>query len=329
MISSRTHELLSRTIVWDNHACMPLRPNDDSFLPQLERHKNAGVSLVCLNVTFDLHPPIMVFEMLASLRHWILRNADKYCLVQTIQDVEQAKKQGRLGIAFDIEGGRAVEAHPGMVELLYKLGVRWMLIAYNKNNRLGGGCQDKDPGLTGYGREIVDEMERVGMVLCCSHTGYRTAREAIEYSRNPVIFSHSNPRGVWDHDRNIPDDLMIQCAAKGGVVNINGIGVFLGENDNSTEAIVRHIEYAVTLVGPDHVGIGLDYCFDQAELDEYTRSRPDLWPPDKGYLTGMKMIEPERIPKIAEELVNRGYKDLEVQGILGHNNLRVARQIWR
>jgi membrane dipeptidase len=74
-----------------------------------------------------------------------------------------------------------VETHPGLVEIFYRLRVRWMLIAYNKNNRLGGGCQDEDSGLTDYGRLIIDEMERVGMVLCCSHTGYRTAREAMEY----------------------------------------------------------------------------------------------------------------------------------------------------
>jgi membrane dipeptidase len=75
-------------------------------------------------------------------------------------------------------------------------------------------------------------MERVGMVLCCTHVGHRTAREAMEYARNPVIFSHSNPSAVYAHVRNIPDDLMRMCAAKGGVVNINGVGMFLGMEVN-------------------------------------------------------------------------------------------------
>jgi membrane dipeptidase len=203
------------------------------------------------------------------------------------------------------------------------------LDAYNKNNRLGGGCQDEDRGLTNYGRLIIDEMERVGMVLCCSHTGYRTAREAIEYSRHPVIFSHSNPRAVWNHDRNIPDDLMRACAATAGVVNLNGIGIFLGDNDNSTDTLLRHIDYAVQLIGPEHVGLGLDYVFDQKELDDYVRAHPDIWPPEKGYGAGIAMIEPERFPIIAEALLTRGYREADVHGILGHNNLRVAKRVWR
>jgi membrane dipeptidase len=246
-----------------------------------------------------------------------------------VADIEAAKRDGKLAVCFDIEGGRAVEAHPGLVEIFYRLGVRWMLIAYTKNNRLGGGCQDEDTGLTAYGRRIIDEMQRVGMVLCCSHTGYRTAREAIEYSSNPVIFSHSNPRAVWDHPRNIPDDLMRACAATGGVVNLNGIGIFLGNNDNSTERLLEHIDYAVELIGAEHVGLGLDYVFDSAELDEYMRSRTDLFPPDKGYGSRLAMIEPERFPHIVEALLKRGYSETQVQGLLGHNNLRLAARVWR
>jgi membrane dipeptidase len=122
---------------------------------------------------------------------------------------------------------------------------------------------------------------------------------------------------------------MRACARTGGVVNLNGIGAFLGRNDNSTEALLRHIEHAVDVAGVDHVGLGLDYVFDSAELDDLIRSHPDLYPPEKGYGAGMAMIEPERFPEIAEALSSRGYTDPEVQGILGHNNLRVARQVWK
>jgi membrane dipeptidase len=327
--SERARALLERTLCWDNHACMPLRPGDESFLPQLARCKAAGLTLVSLNVSMDLCSLENAFGMLATFRHWLHGHAENYVLVDTVRDIEAAGRDGKLAVMFDIEGGRAVELHPGLVEVFYTLGVRWMLIAYNKNNRLGGGCQDADSGLTEYGRLIIDEMERVGMVLCCSHTGHRTAREAIEYSSNPVIFSHSNPRAVHDHERNIPDDLMLACARTGGVININGFGVFLGNNDNSTEAIVRHIEYAVQLVGPEHVGLGLDYVFDTNELDEYFRNRPEIWPAEKGYGAGMTMVEPERFPAIAEVLLRKGYQESEVQGILGHNNLRVAREVWK
>jgi membrane dipeptidase len=329
VVSDRACELLKRTIVWDNHACMPLRPDVELFLPQIARHKAAGVDVLFLNVYFDVYPPETAFAMLAVFRRWISGHPEHYVLAETVADIERAKRERKLAIAFDIEGGKAVEAHPGLVEIFYRLGVRWMLIAYNKNNRLGGGCQDEDRGLTNYGRQIIDAMERIGMVLCCSHTGYRTAREAMEYARNPVIFSHSNPRAVRDHERNVPDELMRACARTGGVINLNGIGIFLGENDNSTATLVRHIDYAVDLVGPQHVGLGLDFVFDQAELGDYIRARPDLFPPDKGYGAGMALIEPERFPVIADELLKRGYSEEHVQGILGHNNLRVAKQVWR
>lgn len=328
-VSERTQKLLDRTLVWDSHACMPLRPADESFLPQLARHRNSGVNLVILNIYYDACPPETAFAMLASLRSWIAHHAEHYVLARSVADIEDAKREGKLAIVFDIEGGRAVEAHPALVELFYELGVRWMLLAYNKNNRLGGGCQDNDQGLTDYGRKIIDEMERVGMVLCCSHAGYRTVREAIEYSRNPVIFSHSNPRALKDHERNIPDDLMLACARTGGVVNLNGIGLFLGDNDSSTETLLRHIDYAAELIGPQHVGLGLDYVFDQEEFNQYIRERPDIFPLEQGYRSGIGMIEPERFPQIAEALLDRGYAETEVQGILGHNNVRVAKQVWR
>ena len=334
VISDKTIDLLQRTLVWDSHACMPLRPGDVSFLPQLERMRRSGIHVVSLNVSFDVVDPREAFLVLATFRHWIREHSDQYALVDTVADIETAKAQGRLAVMFDIEGGNAVTAHPGLVEIFYRLGVRWMLFAYNKNNKLGGGCMDQDSGLTDYGRQIIDEMERVGMVLCCSHVGHRTAREAMAYAHNPVIFSHSNPSAVYPHVRNIRDDLMIACAHSGGVVSINGVGLFLGagsdgRGDNSTETLLRHIDYAVQLVGPEHVGLGLDYVFDLSELDEVVQKNPDAFPAALRQPGTYLQVEPERLPLIAEALLKKAYSDTDVQGILGHNNLRVARRVWK
>ena len=326
---SRADALLADAIVWDNHTCMPLRPGDTEFLNQLERHRLSGASFVILNVSYDLFPWHMGFKMLATFRSWIQRHPERYLLVDQVSDIRRAKKEGKLGVAFDLEGGVAVDDLPELVEPYYALGVKWMLLAYNLNNRLGGGCQDEDCGLTDFGRRVIDEMERVGMVLCCTHTGYRTAREAMEYANNPVIFSHSNPRSLWDHERNIPDDLIQASAATGGVVNINGIGIFLGENDNSTEAMLRHIDYVASLVGPEHVGLGLDYVFDMEELDGFVEAHPELFPPEKGYAKGLGLVEPERIGELVEGLLRSNWSDDQVLGLLGANNLRVAEQVWQ
>src|SRR6266404_4439989 len=162
-VSERTRALLKKTLCWDNHACMPLRPGDVTFLPQLERVRKAGVSLVSLNVSFDVVDPNEAFAMLATFRQWIQQHGEPYVLADTVADIEAAKAQGKLAVVFDIEGGNAVAAHPGLVEIFYRLGVRWMLFAYNKNSKLGGGCMDDDTGLTEYGRQVIHEMERVGM----------------------------------------------------------------------------------------------------------------------------------------------------------------------
>jgi membrane dipeptidase len=267
--------------------------------------------------------------MLASFLSFIERHSDEYVVAGTVADIEQAKATGRLAVAFDLEGGEAVHDHIGLVEAFYTLGVRWMLIAYNRNNKLGGGCQDDDTGLTDYGRAVIREMERVGMVVDCSHTGYRTARETMEYAVNPVNFSHSNALAVTDHPRNIPDDLIRACAATGGVVNVNGIGLFLGDPASSTDAFMRHLDHIVQVAGPEHVGLGLDYVFDTAELEEYLKSRPDFFPADKGYAGQIGLVEPERIPVIADAMVQRGYAESDILAILGGNNVRVARQVWK
>ena len=93
----------------------------------------------------------------------------------------------------------------------------------------------------------------------------------------PVIFSHSNPLGVWRHKRNIRDEAIKACAATGGVVGINGVGIFLGANDARPETFVRHVDYVAQLVGPEHVGLGLDFMFDMAEAEEYARAHPEVF----------------------------------------------------
>lgn len=332
MISARTQALIEKSVIWDNHAGMPIRPGDTQFLPELQRYLTFGASMVLLNISFDLMPWHHGFKMLATFRTWLARNTDRYIRVDSVDDIYRAKKEGKLGVAFNLEGACAVDDMPELVEPYYALGVRWMLIAYNRTNRLGSGCHDEvDTGLTQFGRRVIDEMERVGMVLCCTHAGYRTALEAMEYSSKPVIFSHSNPRRLREHPRNIPDELIKACAATDGVVNVNGVGLFLGEYDISTETLVRHIEYVADLVGARHVGLGLDYCFDVAgETDSFMAENPRLFPQEWGYGAGMmQTVEPERIPLIAEALLARNWKEDDVEGLLGKNNLRVAKQVWR
>jgi membrane dipeptidase len=263
------------------------------------------------------------------MRRWLALRPGDYCLVSRVEDAVRCKSEGRLGIVFDIEGMYPVQDELSHVQTFYELGVRWMLIAYNRNNAAGGGCLDVDCGLTAVGRTIIDEMERVGMVLCLSHTGARSAAEALEYSRNPAIFSHSNPYGDTPHPRNVSDDLMRACALKGGVIGLSGLGPFLGTTVNLVESLLRQLRYAVDLVGPEHVGLGLDFVFDSSELAEYVRVNPTLFPPGMDIAGGVGMVAPEAVGALAEGLAREKLTDSQIRGILGENWLRIARRVWR
>jgi len=327
--SSTARQLIDAVPVWDHHACLPLRPNDPAFLPQLARHKAAGFDAITVNIGFGEQGPEEHLRMIAALRHWLMARPEEYLLLLEADDVERARSTGRLAVGFDIEGANAVGDQLSLIQLYYDLGVRWMLMAYNTSNRAGGGCQDEDGGLTNFGRAMVAEMERVGMLLCLSHTGHRTVREVIAMATQPLIFSHSNCAALHPHPRNIPDELIRACAATGGVVGINGVGIFLGKNDISSETYARHVDHVVQLVGPAHVSIALDYVFDMRELEEHLEKMKGTFPPGLGYEMGARFVPPEQLEEIVVTLQGWGYSDADLTALLGGNLLRLAKQVWK
>lgn len=308
---------------------MPLRP-DAQWAAQLKRHRDAGATFVSLNLGDADVPLDTIMRMAAFFRAWIRENSREYQLALRADDVLEAKAQGRTAVAFDIEGTQAIGDQLSLVELFYEVGVRWMLLAFNRGNLAGGGCHDaEDPGLTSFGRRLLEEFERVGMVTCCSHTGHRTAREVLERAKGPVIFSHSNAQALFDHPRNLPDALIRQCAATGGVVGVNGLHIFLGRRDDLLGQFINHIDHMVQLVGPRHVGIGLDYVYDQETLLRDLQAARGIWPSGYGYEPGIVFLEPEALPQVTERLLARGYVEDDVRAILGGNFLRVAQAIWK
>jgi membrane dipeptidase len=308
---------------------MPLRPQDPSFLPQLARHKAAGFDAITVNIGFGEQGPEEHLRMIAALRHWLLARPDDYLLLLEADDIERARTTGRLAVGFDIEGANAVGDQLSLIQMYYDLGVRWMLMAYNTANRVGGGCQDEDGGLTPFGRAVVAEMERVGMQVCVSHTGHRTVRDIFDVATQPVIFSHSNCAALHPHPRNISDDLIRACAATGGLVGINGVGIFLGLNDISSQTYARHVDHVVQLVGPAHVSIALDYVFDTRELEEHVEKMKATFPPGLGYELGARFVPPEQLEEIVATLQGWGYSDADLTALLGGNLLRLAQQVWK
>ena len=317
-------------LVWDQHGCLPLRP-DVSAVDDLRAYAEAGVDFVSINVGMDSTPPLEAVRVLSAFRYGVLQRVERYALVRSAPDVVRAKATGRLGIAFDLEGTEPLDGSLDMVRTYYDLGVRTMLIAYNAPNRAGGGCHgDPETGLTNFGRAVVREMNQVGMLVDASHCSRRTTFDLFEASQAPVVFSHSVPAGVKQHPRNIDDDQMKACAQTGGVIGINGVGIFLGSNDASTQSLVRAIDYAVQLVGAEHVGIGLDFVFDMDELTALIAANVNTFPKGYGYESGTPaFVSPRQLTEVHGALVELGYPDAAVAGILGANFLRVASQVWR
>lgn len=320
--------LLARHFVWDNHSCLPLRPGDETFIAQLCRMRDTGVSAVTLNIGFGELGPEQHLRVLAWFRDWLSRHDDAYLIVRRAADLDIAAATGRLAILFDIEGARAIDDQPSLIPLYRELGVIWMLIAYNRANLAGSGCYDEqDTGLTAFGRTMIAEMNRVGMMVCVSHTGERTAFDAFDASSRPVIVSHSNCRAVFDHPRNVSDDLIRRCAAQGGVVGINGLGDFLAPaGADLVAAAVAHIDHAVQLVGPAHVGISLDYVWDQGELKEFLATMPELFP--HGLPDPLPLIAPEGWPAIVDGLIARGYGEADLAMLVGGAWRRAAEANW-
>lgn len=328
MASSRALQVIQDSLVWENHACMPFT-GIRRVLPQLARYRQAGFDVIHLNIGDSDIPLETIVGVLATFRAWLAERPDEYLLATRIDDVMRAKRESKLAVCFDIEGAYALGDQLDLIPFFYGLGVRWMLMAYNRGNLVGAGCHDaKDEGLTSFGRRFVAEMDRVGMIKDVAHTGYRTARDVIEASRLPVNISHSNPRAHNDHPRCVPDDLMRACAQTGGVMGISGLGIFLGRNDISTQNVVRSIDYSVNVMGIDHVGIGLDYVFDLDALDSFSGAKADIWPPEH-YSEPSRFVPPEQLGEIVDALIAKGYRDADLSKLLGGNFLRVARQVWK
>jgi len=319
------------TLVWDAHA--GIFPSPDTDLSCVPAWRDSGVDFVSLNIGFDVMNWADAVATLSAHRRKLAAMRDTVSVIRNTADIQAARDSGRLAVSFDIEGVNALNGDPGMVSVYYDLGVRQMLLAYNLNNSGSGGCHDDDAGLTAFGREVVEEMNRVGMILDCSHMGHRSSLEAFAHSAKPAVFTHSNPAVLCDHQRNITDEQIKACAATGGVIGINGMGIFLGDNNVSASTFARHVNYVADLVGSEHVGFGLDWkppMKAAPDLGTTLASRPDYWPAGQKYDTpGIRLFAPDQLVDVLVLLRQSGWSEGDMRAFLGGNFLRVATRNWK
>ena len=244
---------------WDMLVCASQSPKSD-LLRTLSPYRNAGMSSIALNVADAGRTLEHAIRTISHYRSQIAKYSEELLLVETPSDIEEAARSERMGLFFNVEGALSLGEQIDLVRVYYDLGVRWMALAYNRKNAFGFGCHDDvDEGLSALGVELVDAMDAVGMIKCCSHAGYRTALEVFERNTRPCIFSHSNPLKLAKHRRNVPDELIKAVARTDGVIGITGVNVFMGTVQPTVDDMFAQIDYVVNLVGETHVGIGLDY----------------------------------------------------------------------
>lgn len=333
-ISKEAAKLHEEALVWD--MTLPWRLANMLNITRLnlkyeclERFVSGGANLVSLTIAGDGDGIESTTKTLGEERTYFQKEKDKYVLVDTSSDILRAKKEGKLAITFNFQGTTPVGQNLGLIEIYHQLGVRHMLMAYNQKNFVGDGCHERtDSGLSIFGVNLVKEMNRVGMLVDCAHSGYKTTMDVIEVSEAPVIFSHTNAKSVYDHPRCIRDDQIKACAKSGGVIGMTGLSIFLGKDNDPVKDIVRHIDYIAKLVGPQHVGLGLDYVYDMESLQFVTQLHADKWPKSGGYTNPeIKQVAPEDLPRITDLLVKQGYSESEIKGILGENFLRVYKDV--
>lgn len=307
------------------------------------RFKKAGFTFVSATVadfpaTFDgvTHYVRRMKEIVEIENSWLT-------LATTLAEVDAGRRDGKLVLGLNLQDAAPIETDLSRVAALHALGVRHMQLAYNIRNYIADGCAEADnAGLSNFGRQVVREMNRVGIIVDGSHTGRRSTLEAIELSERATIFSHSGAYTLCPHIRNITDEQIRACAAGGGVIGIVGNGSFLGDRAARPATMFRHIDYVAELVGPEHVGLGTDFLKDKpaknnpaatAVVRERMAAKRTAWPdssvvwPDP---TGTQIplaesgtVPPEALLDLVELMLAGGYSGAVIHGILGENFRRV------
>ena len=328
-IGERAAALHRDALVWD--MVYPVEPWCGNDYDKLERYRAAGFDLVSLCLAGDNHNISEGIQRIAAARAQVLAHPDRYVLVTSVTDIARARREEKLALAFHLEGTRCFERNLDIIECYYALGVRHTLLAFNQANSVGGGCAETgDAGLSNFGVSVLRKLEEVGMLVDLSHTGYRTTMDAMERATRPCVFTHSMVHALNPHFRNLRDDQIRACARTGGLVGMSGSSEYIGEASCSNEAILRHIDYVAELVGPRHVGLGLDLVFDADALNRWIRQRPDEWPQARDPAwPGFRYATPEQVPALTELMLQRGYQEKDIRGVLGDNWLRVCGQVWK
>jgi membrane dipeptidase len=264
--------------------------------------------------------------------------SDRVSLVTRPEQIAEAKQRNRFGVILGIQGSNPVAKDADRVEILYRLGVRVFQLTYNLHNRLAVGClEPNDTGLTYFGIQAVRTMNRVGALIDLSHASEKTVHDTCRVSTAPVVISHANARALNPNPRCLTDDSIRAVAQTGGVIGISAYASFAEVEKGvwpDISAWAKHVRYVSDLVGPEHVGIGTDKFEDRRPIDfliNWQRKYPDTYSGYSSHETRAVQGLPSLayMPRLTQGLVDAGFSDGEITGILGGNFMRLFGQVWK
>lgn len=270
---------------------------------------------------------------ISAMKKLIRENADLLTLARGTADIEQAQRDGRTAIVLGFQNAHAFEDQLGHIEAFHDMGVRVVQLCYNTQNLIGTGCYERDGGLSGYGHEVVAEMNRVGIMVDLSHVGAKTSEEAILASKKPVTYSHCLPAGLKEHPRNKSDAQLKFIADHGGFIGVTMFPPFLRRGIESTvDDYVEAIDYIVNLVGEDCVGVGTDFTqgygddfFEWLTHDKGVNRRLTKFGAIQNPL-GIRTIG--ELPNLTAAMESAGWPERKITKVMGRNWLRVFGEVW-
>lgn len=257
------------------------------------------------------HATRRTLHLLDRFYRELAANPDRMLLATSAADIRRAKAEGKVAAILGLEGGEALDGSLAALRIYHRLGVRLLTLTWNRRNALADGLDEArtDGGLTRLGVEVIEEMNRLGMLIDLAHLSPAGLADVLQVTTSPVIVSHANARALCDHRRNLSDEQLRAVALTGGWIGVTFVPPFVAPQAATLEHLLEHILHMLRVAGEDHIGLGSDY-------DGFGPSEPFRDLPDVSYL-----------PRLTDGLLHRGLSERVVEKILGENFLRVFEEV--
>ena len=338
--SRRAVDLVAASLVIDMLAPLKITMSPDYIAHRLtdaEAAEFRASGITGFHNSYGLGGPdakAQALEYMAGWQGFAGRNSHVFTLVDTVDDLDRAKKDGKCAVIMGIQNADQFEAVED-VALFRRLGLRCAQLTYNSQNMIGSGSTERvDGGVSDYGAAIIAAMEKEKMLVDVSHCGDRTTLDAITIAKGPIAITHSNARALAGHPRAKSDEAIKAVAAKGGAMGITGVRMFVRATDPTNVGhMVDHIDHVAKLTGIEHVGIGSD-----ADLNGYDDMVPEEYAALKASYKGSYAFRdkididgfdhPRKVFDLTEELIRRNYSNENITAVLGGNFRRLLGQVW-